>query len=73
MEIRVILHMLGAPESRTKCLSVPFQLYQNTVGVYLVMSDKYREKGRKKQVISQYAALLEKHKEFFSEGLRAQD
>ena len=56
-----------------KCLSVPFQLYQNTVGVYVVMSDKYREKEREKQVIIQYAALLEKHKEFFSEGQRAQE
>ena len=31
-----------------KCLSVPFQLYQDTVDVYVVTSDKYRERKRER-------------------------
>jgi len=32
----------------TKCLSVPFQLYQDTVDVYVVTSDKYIERKRER-------------------------
>jgi hypothetical protein len=43
---RVIL--LESRRQGTKCLSVPFQLYQDTVDVYVVTSDKYIERKRER-------------------------